>query len=77
MDHISTSIGDSGFITNASEDYIIYRQSETVPPNTLEEGHFLKPKGQINYSITAPEIIYARAEDDFATLVATEGLLGG
>ena len=72
---ISTTVGTSGFLFNNSDENILFRQDESVPASTLLEGHILKPKNQINYSIVAPEAIYARALDSSSVLTATAGTL--
>jgi hypothetical protein len=71
---ISTTLGLSGFLSNNSEDYIIYRQDDTPPSDTLREGHILKPKGQVNYTVTT-ETVYARSEADTGVLTGTAGTL--
>ena len=72
---ISTTLGISGFISNNTLDFIIYRQQESVPSNTLLDGHILKPQGQVNYAVTGLEIIYARSVSDIGILTGTAGTL--
>jgi hypothetical protein len=53
--------GVAGFITNSADNNIIYREAAADPTAAVVTGHFLLPKGQINYTLGAGQKVFARA----------------
>ena len=64
----------SGFFTNRNDSTILYRQSDTIPAPSEKDGHRLNPAADaVNFTIIAPERIYARSFVDSANVIVTPG----
>ncbi len=72
---ISTTVGLEAYITNGGDAVVYFLQSETVPNIAETAYHRLNPSDNVSYSITLPEIIYARSSAPVGKLSATPGLL--
>lgn len=67
------SQGDtSGFFTNRSDTVLLYRQGDSAPLASEEDGHRLNPSDDAtNFTVTPPERIYARAVSGQMQVIVT------
>ena len=72
---ISTGAGVTGYITNRGDNDVLIVQADAPPATTLTKGHRLRPSQNLSYSITAPEVVYARAVNANSEVVVTPGLI--
>lgn len=73
---ISTPAGGvDGYITNRSDDNIFILQRETVPPDTLVNGHRLRPGQNLSFAVGGSEVVFGRSFDDSGEAVVTPGLV--
>lgn len=63
--------GVLGFITNEGNQPAVYIESESTPDDTNRDGHTLKVKDFVNFSIIAPAEVYFRAASSEAKIKAT------
>jgi len=60
-----------GFITNPTEDNVIYTQNTGLPPVSLKDGHVLLPKSRAPFLIQSTETIFARSLRTNAKIIIT------
>ena len=65
----------SGFITNESDNIIIYRESDNLPSPLVTNGHTLQRKDKVRYRLPTNESVYARAKFPMLAIDATPFVL--
>ena len=63
----------SGYITNDSDHFVYYTQSESLPSPDIKEGHKLQPGISVSFSLTLPEVIYMRSVQSNGKIILTPG----
>lgn len=72
---VTTSTGVNGFITNGSDNDVLFTQQETAPAITLTAFHRLRPSARVNYSVTGSEVVYMRSTIAVGKVLVTPGVL--
>lgn len=60
-----------GFITNEGSQPVVYIEAEATPDNNNRDGHTLKVKDFVNFSIESPAEVYFRASSGQGKIKAT------
>lgn len=63
--------GTLGFITNEGNQPVVYIEAEATPDDNDRDGHTLKIKDFINFSIAAPAEVYFRSSSGPGKIKAT------
>ena len=63
----------AGFMTNKSDNDILYLQSEDLPDSSLKEGHTLHPKSYVRFAVVEPVLVFARSIQLSCKLTVTPG----
>lgn len=67
------SAGLTGFITNESDNPILYLEAATAPADSIEQGHTLNPRVGRAYNVGAGQEVYARSIAAASKVANTDG----
>lgn len=67
------SAGLTGFITNESDNPILYLEAATAPADSVTTGHTLNPRRGRAYNVGAGQEVYARAIAGASSVSNTDG----
>ncbi len=62
----------SGFLTNHSDNDVLYVQAESLPATSLNDGHVLRPESFVNFVVAGSEVVYCRSINDIGLIAITE-----
>lgn len=63
----------AGFITNKSDNDILYLENDSLPSPSLTEGHTLHPKSWVRFAVVTPDVVFARSIQLKCKLAVTPG----
>lgn len=67
------SAGLTGFITNESDNPVLYLEAASLPAASVEQGHTLNPRQGRAYNVGAGQEVYARAIAGNSSVSNTDG----